>query len=172
MNEFLHAGNVLSYFKLIHTFIFDVDGVMTDNHVLVTEAGELLRSMNVRDGYAIKRALREDYRVLILTAGRSAGVVTRLKDLGIPDVLWDVQNKLKVYEEYLDAHNLDENGILYMGDDLPDYDVMRRVGLPVCPQDAMPEILEISQYVSPLKGGQGCVRDVIEKVMKLQGKWK
>lgn len=170
--DFHHAGNVLTKFKGIHTFIFDVDGVLTNGQVLVTDQGELLRMMSVRDGQALRMAIEEGYRVLILTKGKSEGVVSRLKDLGIRDIVYNLTNKLKAYEEFLDAYELDEDGILYMGDDLPDYEVMRRVGLPTCPSDAVAEIREISHYISPIKGGEGCVRDVIEKVMKLNGAWR
>ncbi len=170
--RFQHAGNILSRFKDIHTFIFDVDGVLTNGDLLITEKGELLRKMSVRDGYALRVAVEEGYRVFILTAGKSAGVVARLRDLGIRDIVYGVTNKLQAYEEFLDAYELDESGILYMGDDLPDFEVMRRVGLPTCPNDAVPEIREISHYISPLKGGEGCARDVIEKVMKLNGVWR
>lgn len=165
-------GNVMAKFRRVHTFIFDVDGVLTNSELLITEKGELLRKMNVRDGYAMKQAISNGYRILILTGGSSQGVVSRLEALGIQDILWGVRNKLGAYEEYLDAHELDEEGILYMGDDLPDIEVMRRVGLPCCPADADPEIRDISQYVSPFKGGHGCVRDVIEKVLRLAGQWK
>jgi len=169
--KYQHAGNVLSRFKGIHTFIFDVDGVLTNGQVLVTEKGELLRSMSVRDGQALKMAVAEGYRILIITKGKSEGVNLRLRDLGIVDIVYGIQNKLKVYEEFLDAYSLHEDGILYMGDDIPDFEVMRRVGLPTCPADAVPEIKAICQYISPLRGGEGCVRDVIEKVMKLNGVW-
>jgi 3-deoxy-D-manno-octulosonate 8-phosphate phosphatase (KDO 8-P phosphatase) len=170
--RFQHAGNVLSRFKDIHTFIFDVDGVLTNGNVLVTEKGELLRSMSVRDGQAIRMAVEEGFRILVLTKGKSEGVILRLRDLGIQDIVSNLEKKLKAYEEFLDAYNLDEEGILYMGDDVPDFEVMRRVGLPTCPNDAVPEIKEICHYISPFKGGEGCVRDVIEKVMKLNGVWK
>lgn len=170
--RFQFAGNVLSRFKDIHTFIFDVDGVLTNGQVLVTEKGELLRSMSVRDAYALRLAVEEGFRIMILTKGKSEGVLLRLKDLGIQDIVYGIQNKLKAYEEFLDAYDLDEEGILYMGDDIPDYEVMRRVGLPTCPADAVPEIRAISHYISPLKGGECCARDVIEKVMKLQGVWR
>ncbi len=170
--RFEHTGNVLSRFKGIHTFIFDVDGVLTNGQVLVTEQGELLRSMNIRDAHAMQMALGEGFRILILTKGKSQGVLKRLKDLGIQDIVSGIQNKLKAYEEFLDAYDLNEDGILYMGDDIPDFEVMRRVGLPTCPADSVPEIREICKYISPLKGGDGCVRDVIEKVMKLNGVWR
>lgn len=170
-DRFQHAGNILSRFKDIHTFIFDVDGVLTNGNVLVTEKGELLRMMSVRDGQALRMAIDEGYRILILTKGKSEGVVSRLRELGIRDIIYNVQNKLKAYEEFLDAYELNEDGILYMGDDLPDFEVLRRVGLPTCPHDAVPEIREICHYISPIKGGEGCARDVIEKVMKLNGVW-
>lgn len=169
--RFYQAGNILNRFRDIHTFIFDVDGVLTNSEVLITEKGELLRTMNVRDGYAIKTAIRKGFQVLIITGGKSQGVTDRLRDLGIKDIVTGVQNKLGAYEDFLDTYSLSEEGILYMGDDLPDYEVLKRVGLPTCPNDAAPEILELAQYISPYKGGQGCARDVIEKVLLLNGAW-
>jgi 3-deoxy-D-manno-octulosonate 8-phosphate phosphatase (KDO 8-P phosphatase) len=163
--------NYLEKFKTIDTLIFDVDGVLTNSQLLVTEAGELLRSMNTRDGYALKKAVKSGYRVVIITGGKSAGVTKRLQGLGITDIYVGVQNKIEVFRQYVHENQLDTANILYMGDDLPDYDVMRLVGLPACPHDAAQEILEIAQYVSPKDGGAGCVRDVIEKVLKLAGKW-
>lgn len=169
---FVNVGNVLAHFKDIHTFIFDVDGVLTNGELLITEDGKMLRKMNVRDGYAMKKALDEGYRLVILTSGKSEGVFDRLKALGIEDIISHSKNKLSEYEKYLDEHHdLDEDGILYLGDDIPDLEVMRRVGLPCCPADGVPEIREVSHYVSTFKGGEGCVRDVIEKVLKLNGLW-
>ena len=170
--QFFYPANVLKDFRLIHTFIFDVDGVLTNGEILITEKGDLLRKMNIRDGFALRRAMEEGFRVVILTGGNSKGVVDRLEALGIKDVISNAGNKLKYYEGLLDLYQLDEQGILYMGDDLPDYQVMRRVGFPCCPNDATAEIMEISKYISPFKGGEGCVRDVVEKVMKLKGAWK
>ncbi|MEZ4961306.1 MAG: HAD hydrolase family protein [Saprospiraceae bacterium] len=172
LQNFLPAANVLEYFRGIHTFIFDVDGVLTNGNVLITEKGELLRSMSVRDGYALKMAVQEGYKILIITGGKSVGVLDRLRALGISDIVYGIDNKLKAYEEFLDAYDLHEDGILYMGDDLPDYQVLKRVGLSCCPHDAAPEILAMVKYISPYKGGEGCARDVIEKVMKLNGVWK
>ena len=169
--KFLHAGNVLREFRNIHTFMFDVDGVMTNGELLITEKGELLRKMNVRDGFAIKRAIEEEFRIIVITGGSSKGTIERLHALGIRDVIYGAHNKLKHYEALLDQYDLQEEGILFMGDDLPDYEVMRRVGLACCPNDAAPEIMSISKYISPYKGGEGCVRDVLEKVMKLNGVW-
>jgi 3-deoxy-D-manno-octulosonate 8-phosphate phosphatase (KDO 8-P phosphatase) len=163
--------NVLEKFKDINTFIFDVDGVLTDNTLMITEAGELLRTMNARDGFAMKLALESDYNIAIITGGKSEGVVKRLQGLGIETIYKGVRDKVDAFEDYTRMHSIDPGNILYMGDDLPDYDVMRRVGLPTCPADACPEIIRVAQYISPRKGGQGAVRDVIEKVLKLHNKW-
>lgn len=164
--------NQLEKFRDVHTFIFDVDGVLTDNQILITEEGHLLRTMNIRDGYALKKAIKEGYRVCIITGGSSEGVRKRLEVLGVTDIYAGQQEKMEAFEEFVKKYDLDLYGILYMGDDFPDRPVMRRVGLPTCPSDAIPEILDFVDYISPFKGGDGCVRDVIEKVMKLQGKWK
>ncbi|HFA50102.1 MAG TPA: 3-deoxy-D-manno-octulosonate 8-phosphate phosphatase [Bacteroidetes bacterium] len=169
--QYKNVGNVLSYFRTVHTFIFDVDGVLTNGELLITEKGKLLRTMNVRDGYAMKKAIDEGYKVIIITGGNSPGTIERLKALGVTEIAYGAKNKMKYYETYIDKYNLDEDGILYMGDDIPDYQVMRRAGLACCPKDAAPEIYELAKYVSPYKGGEGCVRDVIEKVLKLHGVW-
>lgn len=163
--------NALEKFGDIDTFIFDVDGVLTNSDLIVLEDGKLLRKMNTRDGYALKRAIEAGYKVCIITGGKSEGVVARLKGLGIKDIYKGISDKLEAFDEYIYAYDIDPAAILYMGDDLPDYEVMRRVGLPACPTDAAHEILAIAQYVSPIKGGGGCVRDVIEKVMRIKGNW-
>lgn len=163
--------NQLEKFGEVDTLLFDVDGVMTDSSLHVLENGQLLRKMHTRDGYALKAAVRAGLRVCIVTGGKSEGVKIRLQNLGVTDIYVGIQDKLETYEEYVDIYELDEGKILYMGDDLPDLAVMRRVGFPVCPADAAPEIKKISQYVSPINGGHGCVRDVIERVLKLRGEW-
>jgi 3-deoxy-D-manno-octulosonate 8-phosphate phosphatase (KDO 8-P phosphatase) len=169
---FLHFFmNIFESFKKIKTFIFDVDGVLTDGNLLVTEAGELLRTMNSKDGYAMKHALENGYKICIITGGKSDGVVLRLKGLGLTDIFYKVGDKVPVFNQYITENSLNADEILYMGDDMPDYEVMQLVGLPTCPQDAVSDIINIAKYVSPLKGGEGCVRDVIEKVMKLQDLW-
>lgn len=164
--------NQLEEFKAIHTFIFDVDGVLTNNEVLITEDGQLLRKMNVKDGLAIKLAIQAGYNFCVITGGKSEGVRKRLEALGINDIYLDKQNKLEAYLEYVDEKDIEPDGILYMGDDLPDYPVMRKVGLPTCPQNSAPEIIGLAKYISPFKGGEGCARDVIEKVMRIQEKWE
>ena len=164
--------NQLEQFRDIKTFIFDVDGVLTDARVLVLEDGTMLRQMSIRDGYAIKQAVKEGYNVCIITGSQSEGVRKRLEGLGIEHIYIGVEEKLKVFEKYIRENNIDEETILYMGDDVPDYGVMRRVGFPTCPRDAAPEMFELAKYVSPCGGGEGCVRDVIEKVLKLNGHWR
>ena len=151
--------------------MFDVDGVLTDGSVLATDTGEQLRVFNIKDGYALQLAVKKGYRVVIITGGKSPGVVKRLQGLGITDIYTAVADKLKQYDEYVKQHGLQADDILYMGDDIPDYAIMRKSGLPCCPADATSEIQQISLYVSHLTGGKGCVRDVIEKLMRVQGKW-
>ncbi len=163
--------NYLEKFREVDTLIFDVDGVLTNSQLLVQEDGALLRSMNTRDGFALKKAVREGYRVVIITGGSSQGVVKRLEGLGVTEIFYGIENKLKTFTSFIRANGIDAGSVLYMGDDIPDYEVMRLVGLPVCPHDAAQEILQIAQYVSPHNGGEGCVRDVIEKVLKLADKW-
>jgi 3-deoxy-D-manno-octulosonate 8-phosphate phosphatase (KDO 8-P phosphatase) len=163
--------NYLESFRDIHTFIFDVDGVLTDSSVLVLEDGKLLRKMSIRDGYALKLAVKRGYRVAVITGGKSEGVRIRLENLGITDIYTGISDKLEVFEEFIHAYDIDPQGILYMGDDLPDYPVMRKVGLPACPKNAAPELFQLAAYVSPYAGGEGCARDVIEKVLRLHDKW-
>ena len=164
--------NLFEQFRKIKTFIFDVDGVLTNSKVLVLEDGKLLRSMSIRDGYAIKMAIQKGYRVCVITGGKSEGVKIRLQNLGVKDIYLGKSEKMEVFEEYLYTYDLKADEILYMGDDLPDYPVMRRVGIAACPKDAAPEILEFANYVSPVNGGDGCARDVIEKVLRVQSHWQ
>ncbi|WP_177765033.1 KdsC family phosphatase [Flavobacterium sp. I3-2] len=155
----------------INTFIFDIDGVLTDGSIHVAANGELLRNMFIRDGYAMKAAVENGYNVCIISGGSNDGVRTRLKNLGINDIHLGVSDKVEILKKYIDINNIKAEEILYMGDDIPDYWVMQEVGLATCPQDAVPEIKKISKYISHINGGRGAVRDVIEQVMKVQGKW-
>ena len=155
----------------ITTFIFDVDGVLTDGAVHVTNEGEMLRIMNIRDGYALKAAVESGYNVCIISGGSNEGVRVRLRNLGITNIHLGTPDKVKTFKEYTDVYNIKPEQVLYMGDDIPDFHVMKLVGLPSCPQDASPEIKAISGYISHKNGGKGAVRDVIEQVMKVQGKW-
>ena len=155
----------------ITTFILDVDGVLTDSSVHITSTGEMLRVMNIRDGFAMKAALESGYNVCILSGGNNEGVRIRLRNLGITDIYLGSPDKVETFKEYCEIYQIKPEQVLYMGDDIPDYHVMQLVGLPTCPQDSSPEIKAISNYISHKNGGKGAVRDVIEQVMKVQGKW-
>jgi 3-deoxy-D-manno-octulosonate 8-phosphate phosphatase (KDO 8-P phosphatase) len=155
----------------ITTFIFDIDGVLTDSSVHITPTGEMLRVMNIRDGFAMKAALESGYNVCIISGGSNEGVRIRLRNLGITDIHLGTPDKVETFKEYTELYQIKPENVLYMGDDIPDYHVMQLVGLPTCPQDASPEIKAISNYISHVNGGKGAVRDVIEQVMKVQGKW-
>lgn len=155
----------------ITTFILDVDGVLTDGTVHVSPTGEMLREMHIRDGFAMKAALESGYNVCIISGGSNEGVRIRLRNLGIHDIHLASPNKVETFKEYIELYNIKPESVLYMGDDIPDFHVMQLVGLPTCPQDSVPEIKAISKYISHKNGGKGAVRDVIEQVMKAQGKW-
>ena len=155
----------------ITSFIFDVDGVLTDSSVHITSTGEMLRIMNIRDGYAMKAAVESGYHVCVISGGSNEGVRIRLENLGIKEIYLAASDKVATFNDYLKTYNIKPEQVLYMGDDIPDYHVMQLVGLAACPQDSAPEIKALSHYVSHVKGGRGAVRDVIEQVMKVQGKW-
>lgn len=155
----------------ITTFIFDYDGVMTDGTVLLQPNGEAYRTANVKDGYALQLAIKMGYRVVIISGGISQTMQTRMEGLGIHDFFLGVKNKIDVFDQFIEENELDPNEILYMGDDIPDFFPMKKSGLACCPKDASIEIKGISDYISKKKGGKGCVRDVIEQVLKLHGKW-
>jgi 3-deoxy-D-manno-octulosonate 8-phosphate phosphatase (KDO 8-P phosphatase) len=159
------------YLAGINTFIFDVDGVLTDGTITITTDGELLRNMSIKDGFALKTAVDAGYHVCIISGGSNEGVRSRLKGLGVTDIHLGIRHKTEVLEEYMELYNISPEAILYMGDDIPDLPAMQMAGLPCCPQDAVPEIKAISKYVSHKNGGQGAVRDVIEQVLKVQNKW-
>lgn len=156
----------------INTFILDVDGVLTDGRLIISENGALLRTMNVRDGYAMKTALDNGYNVCIITGGTNEGVKMRLTELGIKDIYLNASNKMTHIRKYVAAHNLKPENIVFMGDDMPDVQAIQYAGLGCCPQDAIPEAKAVSQYISHKNGGDACVRDIIEQVMKVHGKWK
>ncbi len=155
----------------ITTLIFDVDGVLTDGIITVTTDGEMLRSMNIKDGYALKSAVMAGYNVCIISGGSNEGVRKRLEGLGITDIYLGAHHKIIQFEAYCALKNIKPKNCLYMGDDIPDIPVMQQVGLSVCPQDAAPEVKDVSGYISQINGGKGCVREVIEQVMRVQQKW-
>jgi 3-deoxy-D-manno-octulosonate 8-phosphate phosphatase (KDO 8-P phosphatase) len=155
----------------INTFIFDYDGVLTDGSVITTNDGEAYRISNVKDGYALQLAWKKGYKVAVISGARSASMLHRMKALQITDVFLGVEKKQDVFREYLKNNGLNAAQVLYMGDDIPDYEVMLEAGVATCPADAAEEIRAVAHYISHFNGGKGCVRDVIEQVLKVQGKW-
>jgi 3-deoxy-D-manno-octulosonate 8-phosphate phosphatase (KDO 8-P phosphatase) len=164
--------NVLEYFKQITTFVFDVDGVLTDGSVLLLDNGLQARTMNVKDGLALQMALKNGYRVIIISGGSSEPVIRRLQYLGLEEVHLGLKDKLKFLEGIKTQYNIQWSEILYMGDDLPDITVLEKAGLSCCPADAVAEVKAVAKYISPVQGGKGAVRDVIEKVLKLNNHWQ
>ncbi|MBE8713279.1 KdsC family phosphatase [Sphingobacterium hungaricum] len=162
---------VYEEFAKVTAIILDVDGVLTDGVIQVNEEGHQLRAFQVKDGYAIQLAVKSGVFVFAISGAKSNGVKMRLEGLGVEEIHLGISDKVSVLDSLVDKYNLDKATILYMGDDIPDYYAMQEVGLPVCPSDAVEEIKAISKYVSSKSGGNGAVRDVIEKVLKLQGKW-
>ncbi|MVN91681.1 KdsC family phosphatase [Mucilaginibacter aquatilis] len=162
---------MLTKFKDITTFIFDVDGVLTDGSVYVNEAGEQTRSFNIKDGYALQLAVKCGYNVCAISGSRSKIAIHRLSSLGIKDIFLGCSVKTDTFKLYINERGISPMNVMYMGDDIPDLEVMKMVGMPVCPADAAEEIKELCEYISPLTGGKGCARDVIEKALKIQGKW-
>lgn len=157
--------------KRVRAFVFDVDGVLSPSSILVTEDGHQLRSFSTKDGYAVQVAVRMGYPVAIITGSDSPSVTHRMAYLGVTDVFMAVREKDPVLDTWLASSGVKLDEIMYMGDDIPDRPIMQRVGMPVCPADAVEEIKAVSKYISPFEGGAGAVRDVIEKVLKLHGKW-
>jgi len=164
-------SNYKALLTKVNTFVFDYDGVMTNGNLLLQMDGQPLRFANVKDGYVLQLAVKLGYRVVVISGGFSKSVENRFDALGIKDVFLGVRNKLVVFNEFISKNGINPASVVYMGDDIPDYRVMKKVGVPVCPADAAEEIKEISIYISDKNGGQGCVRDIIEQVLKVQGKW-
>lgn len=157
--------------KDITTIIMDFDGVLSDGSIWVLPNNEALRMGNVKDGYIIQLAGKLGFKIAIISGGYSESMKNRCEMLNIGDVHLKVRDKLKQYNEYIELNNIKSENVLYIGDDLPDYLVMKEVGIAVCPADAAEEIKSIAHYISPKKGGKGCVRDIIEQLLKAQGKW-
>jgi len=163
---------VISYdLSRITTVIFDVDGVLSAETITLSADGEPLRTVNIKDGYAIQLAVKLGLRIVILTGGTTVSVLRRYERLGVTDVLMGCAVKLNDYESLCQRYGLTDAEVMYMGDDIPDLPVLRRVGCPVCPKDACPEVKAVCCYVSHCPGGYGCGRDVIEQVLRAQGKW-
>jgi len=154
----------------VTTLIFDVDGVLTNGDIIIFN-GEMSRTMNSKDGYALQYASKNGYRILVITGGQSEEMKSRLLEIGVTEVCLSSFNKIKVYNQLKEKYSFTDEEVLYMGDDIPDYQVMQQVGVATCPQDACVEIKEISHYQSPFNGGRHCVRDVIEQTLRVQEKW-
>lgn len=162
---------MLEKFQIITHFVFDVDGVLTDGKLLILPGGVMARTMNIKDGYALQLAIKKGYRVTIISGGNSIEVKERLNLLGVSEVYMQVSDKGLLLQSLMSKQNSNANSFLFMGDDIPDLQCMKMVGLACCPSDAIDEIKELAVYIAALKGGDGCAREVIEKVMKLRGDW-
>lgn len=155
----------------IKAFVFDYDGVISDGNIWSADDKIIVRSGNVKDGYAIQYALRKGYTVAVLSGGNGTSIQARMKMLGVEDVYLGSHRKMEIFENFLKDKSLKAEQVLYVGDDIPDYDVMKAVGVAACPADAAEEIKSVADYISHKAGGHGCVRDVIEQVLRLQGQW-
>ena len=155
----------------VKAFVFDIDGVLSLQTISLNSFGVPNRTVNLRDGYALQLAVKKGYHVGIISGARSKEYVRRLKSLGIKDIYLNSRKKTDHFDDFISRHKLDKTNVLYMGDDIPDYEVMKTAGIPVCPSDADSEIKQISLYISDREGGRGCVRDVIEQVLRLHDNW-
>jgi 3-deoxy-D-manno-octulosonate 8-phosphate phosphatase (KDO 8-P phosphatase) len=164
--------NLLERFQKIRLFVFDMDGVLTDGSLYVFSDGEQVRKMNIKDGFALQLAVKKGYSIMVISGAYSEGVSKRLEKLGVADVFMKVGDKQQLLVSYMEERNIKVEEVLYMGDDIPDYAVMKMVGLACAPADAMPEIKSIAHYISSAKGGEGCAREVIEKVLKINRHWE
>ena len=164
-------GNFKEDIARTEAFVFDVDGVFTDGNIMPLADGDFLRAYNAKDGYAVSYAVRQGYKIFIVTGGRGDILYKRFSYLGVTELHVNVSDKIAVLSGIMERHSLDPENVLFMGDDIPDYEVMQIAGLPACPADAAPEIKQIARYISPFSGGQGCGRDIIEQILRTQGKW-
>ena len=162
---------MLAAFKKIKCFVFDVDGVLTNGKLLIMPNGLMARSMDIKDGYALQLAIKKGYQVWIISGGNSDEVKDRLQKLGVSEVFMKVKDKLSLLKELVVLNKIDLDQVMYMGDDMPDYEAMKAVGLAACPSDAAADIKAIAAYNAIAKGGEGCAREVIEKTLKLNDHW-
>lgn len=163
--------NYKAQLQKITTFIFDVDGIFTDNIVYLTSDGEQMRTANVKDGYAVQLAVKKGLHLAIISGGKSEAVRKRFEGLGLQHIFLGSSNKIEVFEKFCTENKISPEEVCYMGDDIPDYHVMKKVGLACCPSDAAQEIRSIAHYISPYEGGKGCVRDILEQALKIKGLW-
>lgn len=164
-------GNFKEELGRVKAFVFDIDGVLSTQTIAMNSFGVPTRTVNFRDGYALQLAVKKGYIVGVISGSNSKEYIKRMKNLGIKDVHLNSRSKMEHFNLFLKKYSLDRKDVLYMGDDIPDYEVMKNTGIPVCPSDADSEIKQISMYISDRKGGEGCVRDIIEQVMRLHNKW-
>lgn len=164
-------GNFKEDIARTEAFVFDVDGVMTDGGIVPTVDGDFIRRYNAKDGYALAYALRMGYRVCVISGGRGRTLENRLKMLGIKEYHLDCMDKITTLRDYFRREGIDAANVIYMGDDIPDLECMREVGIPVCPADAAAEVVEAARYVSEFRGGHGAVRDIVEQVLRARGDW-
>lgn len=164
-------SNFKEELRKVKAFAFDVDGVLSSQILTLHPDGEPMRTINIKDGYAIQLAIKKQYPIAVITGGNSDAVLKRFRGLGVSDVYLNSIDKKKDFADFLSKYEMDASSVLYMGDDLPDYEVMKIVGFPTCPADAVVEIKQLSMYISNLNGGEGCVRDIIEQVLRLHNKW-
>jgi 3-deoxy-D-manno-octulosonate 8-phosphate phosphatase (KDO 8-P phosphatase) len=155
----------------VKAFVFDIDGVLSLQTISLNVFGIPNRTVNLHDGYALQLAVKKGYRIGIISGSNSKDYLKRLKMLGITDVYLNSRNKTDHFLNFLNKYKLDKSDVLFMGDDIPDYEVMKMAGIPACPADADSEIKQVAVYISDRKGGEGCVRDVIEQVLRLHNKW-
>ena len=167
----MSSKNYKTLLNKVTTFVFDVDGVLTNGKILVTTEGEMYREMNTRDGFAMKYALLKGFKIGIISGGTNLGVKKRLEDLGVNKVYLGIHEKDIAFDDFINSYNVNPEEVLYMGDDVPDMSVMETVGVATCPQDAVPDVKRIVDYVSHKNGGDGCVREIVEQVMRVQNKW-
>ncbi|MBN1596914.1 MAG: HAD hydrolase family protein [Bacteroidales bacterium] len=164
-------SNFKKLLNQVRAFAFDVDGVFTDGQVYLQAGQEFVRAVNIKDGYAVQHCIKMGFPIAVISGGRSDEVVKRFQKLGVTDIYMGSSNKWDSYENFRYKYRLEHKEILYMGDDIPDYHIMKQTGVPTCPADAVIEIKEVAVYISDKNGGQGCVRDVIEQVLRLKDKW-
>ncbi len=164
-------GNFKEDIARCEAFVFDVDGVFTDGGIIPIEGGDFIRKYNAKDGYAVAYALREGYKICIISGGHGELLRRRMTMLGVTDMYINCMDKIAAINEFFEKESINPENVVYMGDDIPDLDCMRLVGIPVAPADAAMEAIEAARYVSEYKGGQGCVRDIIEQVLRAKGDW-
>jgi 3-deoxy-D-manno-octulosonate 8-phosphate phosphatase (KDO 8-P phosphatase) len=165
------VGNFKEDLVKIKAFVFDIDGVLSKQTIALNSFGVPSRTVNLRDGYALQLAVKKGYQVGVISGCKSNEYQKRLKRLGINDIYLNSRTKIEHFNNFIRKHNLERSEVMYMGDDIPDYEVMKEAGLAVCPSDADSEIKQVSSYISDRKGGEGCARDVIEQVLRLHNKW-